>query len=155
METIIGGRIVVADPKQLGEREASDGGVSRELNDTLAADAGVDPIDLRLTALVAPDQAGADYCASGIEHDEAVHLTGETDALNRSAIDLGFAENTTYGSLRSTPPVVGILFGPKGFLHVHRGVRLCAASGDIAVFIKEQRTSAAGTYVYPKPIHIV
>ena len=53
-------RLVIADPQQLGQGEAGEHGVGDEFQDILAADFGIDGVHLRLAALVAPDQRGAD-----------------------------------------------------------------------------------------------
>ncbi len=84
-------RFIVADPEQFGEREAGEHGVGGVVENAFAADLRVDPVDLLLTALIAPDERGAEHTIVAIEQREAVHLTGEPDALDVAALDAGFA----------------------------------------------------------------
>ncbi len=71
-------------------------------------------MDLRLAALIAPDQRGPDDAGGMIEDDEAVHLAGQTDAADIGAGRLGLGEDTANGLSRGVPPVFGPLLGPPG-----------------------------------------
>ena len=78
-------RLVIAHPQQLGQREAGEHGVGDEFQDVLAADLGVDGVHLRLAALIAPDQRGADHARRRVEDHQAVHLAGKADAFHLAA----------------------------------------------------------------------
>jgi hypothetical protein len=77
--------LVGADPKQFDEREVGQRRVAGELDEPLAADLRLEPVALRLGALIAPDERGAKDFAGGVEHDAAVHLAGEPDGLDLGA----------------------------------------------------------------------
>jgi len=109
--------LVVAHPEQLGEREVGQRGIGGELDEFFtacfaAAELLMQPVALRLRALVAPDERGAQHAAILAEHDGAVHLASEADGINFYAGHLG--ERLANGLLRGAPPVVGVLLGPAG-----------------------------------------
>jgi hypothetical protein len=90
-------RLVVAHPQQLGQREAGEHGVGDVAEDVFAAQLGVDGVHLRLAALVAPDQRGADHGARAVQHHQAVHLAGKADAFHLRAGNAGFGEHAANG----------------------------------------------------------
>ena len=144
---------VVADPEELGEGEAGEDGVGGEADDVVAAEGGVDVIDLDLRALVAPDEGGADDGVGFIEECEAVHLAGEADARDLIARDAGLGEDTADGGLGGIPPVFGALFGPERAVHDDVFVGGGEAVGDLAFGVEEEGAGAAGADVDAEPEH--
>ena len=78
------GGLVVANPKQFGEREAGEDGIGGPGEDVFPAGGLVDPIDLGLGALVAPDEGGADDAIVFDEDGEAVLLIGRSSPPDSS-----------------------------------------------------------------------
>jgi hypothetical protein len=79
-----------------------------------------------------------------------MHLAGETHAADLLRRNAGGFDDITDSLLGCTPPVGGILFGPRG---PRRGKRLMsgrAGSEDCSVFRYENRARSAGPYVYAK-----
>ena len=75
-------RLVVADPENLRGRETRQRRIRRDLDEALAADALRDFLAFLARALVAPDDGRADDLVLLVEHDEAMHLPREADALD-------------------------------------------------------------------------
>ena len=144
---------VVADPEELGEGEAGEDGVGGEADDVVAAEGGVDVINLDLGALVAPDEGGADDGVGFIEKGEAVHLAGEADARDLIARDAGLGEDAADGRLGGIPPVFGALFGPERAVHDDVFVGGGEAVGDLAFGVEEEGAGAAGADVDAEPEH--
>src|SRR6266571_2840703 len=65
---------VVADPEELGQRESRQHWIRDGLDDELLSRDLFDPIDLRLAALIAPDERGADDAAQLVEQRQSMHL---------------------------------------------------------------------------------
>ncbi len=96
---------------------------------------GVDGVDLGLAALIAPDERGPDDLIGIIEHDQAVHLAGEADALDLTRVDACVGEYFSDGEARGTPPVVGILLRPEGMPHGNVRMGFGATGADDAVLL--------------------
>ena len=79
-------RLVVAHPKNLGGGPAGERRIGGQLNQTVLADLLVDLVALLAGALVAPDDAAAQNLALAIQHDQTVHLSGQTDAADLGRI---------------------------------------------------------------------
>ena len=73
-------RLVVAHPEELCEGEVGQRWIAGELDDFALAELRVQPVALRLRALVAPDQRGPEHFVSFVEQNGAVHLTCESGA---------------------------------------------------------------------------
>jgi hypothetical protein len=63
-------------------------------------------------ANVAPDQCGTDNASLLVQHDCAVHLTGEADAGDFFGGQIRARDGFTDGEASGAPPVFGMLFGP-------------------------------------------
>ena len=117
------------------------------------ADEFVDRIDLSLTALIAPDQCGANDLIRRVEQNQSVHLTGEPDATNILARSAGRRKNSTNRKLCRVPPVLRTLFGPERTFHPHVFVRGGERVTHLPALVHEQRARAAGSDVNSKPVH--
>ena len=71
--------LVVAQPQQLGRREAGEGAVSGQRDQPLDAQALLDLFALGRRALVVPEDRGPQHAALLVLHDEPVHLAGVAD----------------------------------------------------------------------------
>ena len=109
-------------------------------------------VHLSLAALVAPDERGPDHAARIIEHNQAVHLAGESDAFDVAARCSGLIENAADRALSGVPPVLGTLFGPQRPLHAHVFVRGSKRVLQMAVLVDEEGARAAGSDVDSHPI---
>ena len=145
------GRLVIAHPEQLGQREAGQHGIRGPLEDVLSAQRAVDRIHLGLAALVAPDERGADDAVGFVQDDEAVHLAGKADAAHLAAAHARFREHAADGFLRRGPPVAGVLLGPQRPLHAHVLVRGGEARAHVAAPVHQQRAAASGSDIDADP----
>ena len=145
------GRFIVTDPEEFGQREAGEHGVRDAGEDLRFAHRLVDPIDLRLAALIAPDEGGANYAVGIIKDDEAVHLAGKPDALDLRAGDAGLRKNPADGGHRRVPPVLRALFGPKRLVLHHVLMRHRMGRYNPTVAIYQQRTAAARPNINSEP----
>ena len=111
-------RLVLLHPQQLGQSEVGQRGIAGKFDQMLSAQLLVQPVALRVGALIAPDQRGPQNFAIRVEHDRAVHLPGEADGFNiRRGIAGDFAslcQGAGNGLLRRAPPVFRVLLRPSG-----------------------------------------
>ena len=105
-------RLMVADPENLRGREARQSRIRRDLDEALAADALRDFFALLARALVAPDDGRADDLIVRIEHDEAVHLPREADALDVLWVDTRFLDDITNRFFHGMIPISRFLLCP-------------------------------------------
>ncbi len=140
-------RLVIAYPEQFGQSEAGQNRVSRGTQNVFRAKYFIDLIHLLLAALIAPDQSRTDDLALLVEQDQAVHLTAESNPGYRGAINSRVFQNAPNRGLRRMPPVVGILFRPQWFQHLHFRVRRHAGEANTGFFVYQQRSGAARTYI--------
>ena len=107
-------RLVVAEPEDLGRREAGERGVGDHLDELLAAaGAALDLVALGGGALVVPEQGGADHLAGFVEEHRAVHLAGEADGGDVGGLELGLLHDGADDLHRGLPPVLGVLLAPQ------------------------------------------
>ncbi len=119
----VGLRLVGAQPEQLRRGESGERAVPGQLDQPLEPDPSLDLRALGGRPLVVPEDRGPQDAVGAVEHDQAVHLTGEADRPVREAREAG---------LRRTPPVLGILLRPAGPRHRER-VRLVGGRDHLAV----------------------
>ncbi len=141
-------RLVIAYPEQLGSREAGEGVVAGDLDETLRPDPASDLLALGLGPLVVPEDGGADDVTRLVEQHRAVHLTGEPDSLDPVGPSPGLLHETTDRLLRSDPPQAGVLLRP----HRMRGVEPVLGRGhpaDCAVGVDQDRLGGGRRGVDP------
>ena len=140
-------RLGRAQPYQLGQVKAGDGGVAGAGDEALAGNVGFDLGDRLAGALVVPQDGGADHLALGVERHHAVHLTRQAERRDVVLAQLGsgFSE----GGQRLAQPVGGILFGPAG-----SGGEQRVAAGHLgdhqARLVRGQYPHAAGAEIDPQ-----
>src|SRR5580700_9301420 len=117
-------RFMFANPEKFGQSEVGEGGIRNELDEFFAADGGMQPVALRLSALVGPDESRTKDLAFCVEHNAAVHLTGEGDGVDFLRVTGGYSgfEATGDGKLGGAPPVFGVLLGPADLRRTDPGV---------------------------------
>ncbi len=93
-------RLVLAEPEQLGSREARQGTVAGQLDQPLEPDPRLDLRAFGRCSLVVPEDRRPQHLLVGSERDEPVHLPREADRPLRQARQAG---------LGGAPPVLGIL----------------------------------------------
>ena len=111
-----------AHPEQLGEGEVGQRGIAGQLDQPLSAELGFEPVALRLGALVAPEQRGAQHFSRCVEQDAAVHLAGQSHGLDLCAIQFGGSNRARDGLARGAPPVLGLLLRPADLFGADRRV---------------------------------
>src|ERR1700761_1541678 len=104
---------MIAHPEQLGEREIGQGWIAGQLDQVFASQLGMQPVALRAGPLVAPDERWPQHAALCVQHDRAMHLTGETDPSDLCGGHTAGGEYLADGSLRGPPPVFGVLLRPS------------------------------------------
>ena len=110
---------------------------------------GLDLAALGAGALVVPEDRRAQHAVIGVEHDQAVHLPGEPDALRRAG---GRAQPVQH-ALGRPPPVLRILLGPAGpgRRELVSGLR---ARDHAPVGVEGESLDAAGADVQPEDAHV-
>ncbi len=141
-------RLVVAQPEQFRRREARERAVARQRGQPREPERRLDLAALGAGALVVPDDRRPQHAVIGVERDQAVHLTGEPDALRRTG---GGAQPREHG-LRRPPPILRILLSPAGARRRQRipGIR---GRDDATVGIEGEPLDAAGADVQPEYAH--
>ena len=107
-------RFVVAHPERLSEREVGERRIASQLDQAIDPERMGKLSHLRLSALIAPDNGGADDLVLLIQQNSAVHLAGEADASDIIFADAGLLQYVAYRELAGLPPVLRILVGPGG-----------------------------------------
>ncbi len=143
---------MVAHPKKLGRGESGEGRIGGLLENELFAGGAVDPVDLLLAALIAPDEGGPNHAVVGVEQGQAVHLTGEADAGDGGSRDAGFRQDAADRLEARIGPVLRALLGPKRFFDPNIFVSGGNARGDLSVAVHEQGARAACSDVDSEPI---
>ena len=105
-------RLVVSNPDELWQSEAGENRIGSESKNGVLTDQPVDLVDLGLAALIAPDQRGTNHLIGCIQHHEPMHLSGQANAGDLSAGNVGPRQHTTYGLLGRVPPVLRPLLRP-------------------------------------------
>jgi hypothetical protein len=100
-------RLVLAQPQQLGRREAGQRAVAGQLDEPVEADAFLDLGAFLAGALVVPEDRRPDGAVGGVERDQPVHLPREPDPGDA----VGQPFERLLGGL---PPVIGVLLRPPG-----------------------------------------
>src|SRR6266478_5409443 len=122
-------RFVFADPEQFCEREICQCGIAGQLNQPLLADLDGQIAALLFSANVAPDQGGTDDASLIVEHNRAVHLTGEAKASDFFSFEVGTRDGLANRNARGAPPVFGMLLGPAD-LRRSEGLMLFRGGGN-------------------------
>ena len=81
------------------------------------AQAFIDPIHLRLAALVAPDERRTDDVVLAIQNHQPVHLPGKSDTADLIARNSGRSQRAANRVERRIGPVFRALLGPQRPLH--------------------------------------
>ena len=115
---------MVADPDQLGRREARQGVVAGQLDEPLGPDGGPDAVALGAGALIVPEDGRPEHRTRLVEDDEAVHLAGQADGDDRLARRAGARQDIADGGDRAVPPELRVLLAPQ------RGRDVVAVLGD-------------------------
>src|SRR6266436_4065961 len=146
-------RFVLANPEQFCEREICQCGITGQLNQPLLADLDGQIVALLFSANVAPDQSGANDATLVIEHNGAVHLTGEAHASDFFSAQIDTRDDLSNRNARRAPPVSGMLLGPTD-LRRSKGLMLFrGGSGDPAVAIDDDGARSSGTNVNPEYVN--
>src|SRR5262245_59527015 len=145
-------RLVVAHPKQLGKREASQYGICSTRQNGFLADFGIDGIHLRLAALIAPDERRPNDAIGIIQQDQPVHLAGKADASNVLACRVRLCQHATNRTLRRIPPVLWTLLGPKRAFHSHVFMGGRNSVSKLAALIDQKGARAARSHINAEPI---
>jgi hypothetical protein len=107
-------------------------------------------VALLFSANVAPDQSGANDPTLLIEHNGAVHLTGEANANDFFSFEVGTRDDLANRDAGGAPPVFGMLLGPAD-LRRSEGLMLFRGGGDDpAVAIDDDGARSSGTNVNPE-----
>jgi hypothetical protein len=122
------------------------------MDETVGAELVGKFLDLRLGALIAPDQRGPDDLIVRIQQDGSMHLAGKADAGNLVFTSFHPGESATHGQAAGSPPIARILFRPTWLGRSEGGV-LFGARGDYpALFIHEESAGSASTDIDPEEL---
>src|SRR5438445_13607779 len=141
-----------ADPKEFCQREICQRRIAGELNQALLADFGGQVAALLFCAHVAPDQSGTNDASLLIQHDRAVHLSGEADASNFFGAEIGARDGFTNRDAGGTPPILGVLLGPTDLLRSEGLVLFRGGRNEAAAAIYDEGARSFGTNVNPENV---
>src|SRR5258708_31792065 len=141
---------VLADPKQFCEREIRQSRIAGELNQPLVADFGGQIATLFFGADVAPDQCGTNDASLLVQHDRAVHLTGEADASDVVGSKVGARDGFANRDAGGTPPVFGVLLCPTNLRRSEWLVFFGGGRDDAAIAVDDDGARSSGTDVNPE-----
>ena len=114
----------------------------------------IDGVHLRLAALIAPDQRGANDVAGAVQHHQSVHLPGKSDASDLRAVHAAIGEHATDGQHGGVPPILGALFGPQRALLAHVLMRRGKPRANGALVVDEERARTTRTDIDSQPHRI-
>ena len=144
---------VLADPKQFGEREIGQCRIAGELNQPLVADFSGQIAALLFGTDVAPDQRGTNDASLLVQHDRAVHLTGQAGASDLFGAKVGTRDGLANCDAGSTPPVFRLLLCPAD-LRRSEGLMFFGGGGDhAAVAVDDEGARSSGTHVYSEYVN--
>ncbi len=143
-------RFVLADPVQFHEREICQCGIAGQLNQPLLADLDGQIVALLFSTNVAPDQSGTDNASPLIQHNRAVHLTGEANASDFFSFEVGTRDYLANRDAGGAPPVFGMLLGPADLRRSKGLMLLRGGSDDPAVAIDNDGARSSGANVNPE-----
>ena len=105
--------LVLADPDELGRREAGQGIVAGDLDQPLRPDGLPDQVAFRAGSLVVPEDRRPEHVVGPIEQDGAVHLPGQPDRGDVVGTDPGRGQDRPDRGLRRGPPQGRVLLAPQ------------------------------------------
>ena len=139
--------LIVANPKHFGGAETGKRRVGNVLNKLCRSHLVGDPIALRLAALIAPDQRGAQHRPGFVEQHHAVHLPGKSHRGNFRAFYAGLLEGGADGHQCRLPPVFRVLFSPTRPVHAHGLVVAGGCSHHVPVRSNNHGARARGPHI--------
>ena len=86
-----------------------------------------------------------------IEKHEAVHLAGESHAMNLASGNAGFGEHAADGLASRVPPVLGALLGPQRALHPHVFVHGRITGADDPARVHQEGPRPTRSDIDPQP----
>ena len=138
--------LVVTHPQDLGQGEAGQGGVGGDGDQLFLADLLVDFVAFLGGTLVAPDDGGTQDFVVLIQHDQAMHLTGNAQGHHIVLVHAGLHQHGLDGLDSSVPPVLGVLLRPAVVGLVH-GILDSGRGHRHAILIEQHRFGAGGAKV--------
>ena len=144
---------VAPHPQQLGQGEAGEGRVERQLDEAGGADRGGDRVALGAGALIAPEQRGPDHLILRVEQRRTVHLAGKAHRRDGGAVDPGVGQGAADGLARRAPPVRRVLFGPARSRRGEGDVLRRRRPDDAAGGVDHERPGAARPDVDTQKVH--
>jgi hypothetical protein len=135
----VGVGLVVAQPQQLGRREAGQRAVAGQRDQLSEPDGGLDLLALGLGALIVPQDRGTQHAVFGVQRDQPVHLAAQADA---GGVADGRGQLGQDG-LGGAPPVPGVLLRPAG-ARGGQGVLRLDPSQDPSIRVDRQPLGGRG-----------
>src|SRR4029079_14276949 len=130
---------------------AGENGIRSPSKNGFAAHGLIDAVNLRLAALVAPDESRTNHAIVRVEHHKPVHLSGKTNALYVLSGKPGFFQHTAHRLPHRVPPILRPLFGPQRTPHPDVFVWSGERSNDLASVVNEESARASGSDIDAKP----
>src|SRR6185437_3072562 len=127
-------------------------GVGSELDDFRPADFRVEPIALRLSALVTPDQRWTQHLIVLIQQDRAVHLARKADSRNIRRINFGSRDRLPHRGPGGAMPIVRVLLGPAGFWGCEGNMLAGGRAHNFTVSVGEHSAASARPDINSKQI---
>ena len=139
-------RLMIAHPENFRGGEARQRGIGGDLDQPLRAHALGDLVALRLCALIAPNDGGAQHLALLVQHDQTVHLARNAQRNDLRRVHGAFAQHRADGGDRRVPPIGRILLRPAVLRLIHRILHR-GGGHDRAALIEQDGFGARGSKV--------
>ena len=146
------GRLIVADPQQLRQREAGEHGIGGVAQHRFFAHSAVDEIHLWLAALIAPDERRPDHPMRRIQNHQPVHLPGQSHAADILARDFGFCKYAADGLPRGIPPILRPLLGPQRMQHEDILMQCSGSMPHLSTLVYQESARASSSDIDSEPI---
>ena len=129
-------RFVVSHPQDLRCRKTGQCRICRDFNETLLSNSFCDLLTFPGRSLITPDNGTADHLIIFIQHNKAMHLSGNTKSLDILPVHTGFLHNLRNGFQRRILPILRILLCPAVLRLIQRIFFGCRCNHG-SVFIKQ------------------
>jgi len=107
---------------------------------------------LTVGAHIAPDERRTHHPTTFVEHDGAVHLSGETDTCNAGPFQVRALQYLRNGNLASSPPIVRMLLGPANLRRRKRSMFVRCGSDYPPIPVHDQGAGSASPNVNPEDV---
>jgi len=138
--------LVLPCPDNLRSRETGQRGIKSQIQEPLSPDRVHDPLALGGRALVVPHDTAPEDAPLGVQHDHAVHLSGQAKAGDIAGAYMRGIDDLPYRLDGCLPPILGVLLRPLRPRGIH-GIVVGGAADQVPQFIDQEGAGSRSAYV--------